>query len=169
MRFCLIDRITACEPGVRLLAIKNVTLSEEYLGDHFPKFPVLPGVFMLEALTQASAWLVRISDDFSHSIVTLKDARSVKFAGFVSPGSTLDVAVEIGKEDGREVHLKCQGWVDGRLAVSGKFVLERRNLAEDDPMMSHLDERVIRELRAIYEILAPGLAKPAAAESVAIA
>ena len=55
MRFLLLDAIQSCEPGVQLTAIKNVAMSEEYLADHFPEFPVLPGVFMLEAATQAAA------------------------------------------------------------------------------------------------------------------
>src|SRR5690349_1993879 len=62
MRFTLIDRIVELEPGARIKAIKALSMAEEYLGDHFPKFPVLPGVLMLEALTQAGAWLVRSSE-----------------------------------------------------------------------------------------------------------
>ena len=65
MRFTLIDQITLLEPDKKIEAVKNVTLSEEYLQDHFPRFPVLPGVLMLEALTQASAWLIRVSEDFA--------------------------------------------------------------------------------------------------------
>ena len=53
MRFTLLDRVVAIEPGKSITAIKTVSLAEEYLADHFPRFPVLPGVFMLEALTQA--------------------------------------------------------------------------------------------------------------------
>ena len=60
MRFWLLDKIRSFEPDVELAAVKNVTLTEEYLGDHFPEFPVLPGVFMLEAATQAGAWLLRL-------------------------------------------------------------------------------------------------------------
>ena len=54
MRFTLLDRIVEVEPGKSITAVKAVSLSEEYLADHFPRFPVLPGVFMLEAMTQAS-------------------------------------------------------------------------------------------------------------------
>ncbi len=53
MRFWLLDRICSFEPDTELTAVKNVSLAEEYLADHFPDFPVLPGVFMLEAATQA--------------------------------------------------------------------------------------------------------------------
>ena len=59
MRFVLIDRILDVQPGQSLVAVKNLSLAEEYLADHFPGFPVMPGVLMLEALTQAGAWLIR--------------------------------------------------------------------------------------------------------------
>ena len=77
----------------QLTAIKNVTLTEEYLADHFPEFPVLPGVFMLEAATQAAAWLLRLSENFAHSIISLKEAKNIKYADFVPPGQTLTVTV----------------------------------------------------------------------------
>src|SRR5262245_6291814 len=89
MRFTLVDLVTELEPGARITTIKTVTLAEEYLDDHFPRFPVLPGVLMLEAMTQACAWLIRVTDDFAHSIVTLKEARNVKYGRFVKPGQTL--------------------------------------------------------------------------------
>ena len=76
-------------------------LTEEYLADHFPEFPVLPGVFMLEAATQAGAWLLRLSEDFAHSIISLKEAKNVKYADFVPPGQTLEVTVSIIKKDDR--------------------------------------------------------------------
>ena len=59
MRFILVDRISELEAGRRIVAHKALSLAEEYLADHFPKFPVLPGVLMLEAMVQASAWLAR--------------------------------------------------------------------------------------------------------------
>ena len=61
MRFELIDQVLEHAPD-RVVAIKNVTLAEEYLADHFPGFPVLPGVLMLEALVQAARHLLTASD-----------------------------------------------------------------------------------------------------------
>src|SRR6185312_11374358 len=59
MRFHLIDRILELEPGKRIRMVKNLTLGEEYLADHFPTFPVMPGVLMLQTLVEGSAWLLR--------------------------------------------------------------------------------------------------------------
>ncbi len=109
MRFSLIDRIVELEPGVRITAVKSLTMTEEYLADHFPNFPVMPGVLMLEAMTQAGAWLVRVSEDFAHSIVVLKQANNVKYGQFVEPGQTLTVTAEILEQTDRETKLKAYG------------------------------------------------------------
>ena len=74
MRFNLIDRIVELQPGRSLWAYKNLTLGEEYLADHFPTFPVMPGVLMLHTLVEAGAWLLRLSDDYRYSVVTLREA-----------------------------------------------------------------------------------------------
>src|ERR1043165_3979656 len=103
MHFTFVDRVLDLQPGVKITTSKCLTLAEEYLGDHFPRFPVMPGVLMLEALTEAGAWLVRATEDFKHTIVTLKEARNVKFAGFVQPGRTLGVTAEIVKFDDADV------------------------------------------------------------------
>ena len=121
MRFSLIDRIVELEPCVRITAVKTLTMTEEYLADHFPHFPVMPGVLMLEALTQAGAWLVRVSEDFAHSIVVLKQANNVKYAQFVEPGQTLSVTAEILKFDEGEVKLKAYGTVSGRIILTARL------------------------------------------------
>jgi 3-hydroxyacyl-[acyl-carrier-protein] dehydratase len=153
MRFCLIDRIGSFEPGVRLRAVKTVALSEEYLSDHFPSFPVLPGVFMLEALTQAGAWLVRLSDDFQHSMVVLQEARNIKYADFVAPGSSLAIEVEVLSAEGPLVKLKGWGEIDGSLAVSGRLTLRRFNLADERPEKAQTDRDVVRRFREMKSIL----------------
>src|SRR5918997_4533284 len=108
MRFCLLDRISSLEPDVELTAVKNVSLAEEYLADHFPEFPVLPGVFMLEAATQSAAWLVRISENYAHSMIVLQEAKSVKFTDFVTPGHQLKMMVEQLKREESLASFKFQ-------------------------------------------------------------
>jgi 3-hydroxyacyl-[acyl-carrier-protein] dehydratase len=147
MRFTLLDRIVELEVGQRITATKSLSLAEEYLADHFPSAPVMPGVLMLEALVQAGAWLVRVSEDFAHSMVTLKQARGVKYANFVDPGQTLLVTAEITGQDERETKLKAQGTVANAAAVSAKLVLERYNLADADPAQQALDQFNIQRLR----------------------
>jgi 3-hydroxyacyl-[acyl-carrier-protein] dehydratase len=161
MRFTLLDRITELQPGAKITATKNLTLAEEYLADHFPGFPVMPGVLMLEALTQAGAWLVRASEDFSHSIVVLKEARNIKYSNFVEPGQTLVLTAEILDQDERHTRIKGQGAVDGAVTVSGKLVLERYNLAEESADRSLNDTVVIHQLRQLFS----DLYRPAATKS----
>ena len=74
MRFSQLDQIIELQPGKRIKAAKTLSADEDYLRDHFPCFAVMPGVLMLEAMFQASAWLVRKSEDFAHSTVILKEA-----------------------------------------------------------------------------------------------
>jgi 3-hydroxyacyl-[acyl-carrier-protein] dehydratase len=158
MRFCLLDRIVSVEPEVQLTAVKNVSLSEEYLADHFPEFPVLPGVFMLEAAKQAACWLLRISENYAHSIVVLQEARSVKFTDFVSPGHQLQIKVEQQKREDDLVSFKFQGEVESRLCVTGRLTLQCSNLADEDPELAYLDEQMIVYQRGLQLRLTRGAA-----------
>ncbi len=156
MRFTLIDRIVELKPGEKITAVKNVSLAEEYLQDHFPKFPVLPGVLMLEAMTQACAWLIRVSEDFAHSMVLLSEARNVKYANFVAPGHMLLVTAELIQQDKRLTQFKVQGTVDGEQVVSARLVLERFNLADNHPDEAATDNHVKHDLRKLLKLLYSG-------------
>ena len=102
---------------------------------------MLPGVFMLEAATQAAAWLLRLSENFAHSIISLKEAKNIKYADFVPPGQTLDVTVSMFKKDDRLATLKVEGQIGDRPTLSGRLVLERYNLADRDPGPTAIDEQ----------------------------
>ena len=153
MRFSLIDRIIELEPGNHITAIKSLTMAEEYLADHFPHFPVMPGVLMLEAMTQAAAWLVRTSEDFAHSIVVLRQASNVKYAQFVEPGQTLTVMAEILKSSETETKVKATGSVAGRIIVNARLTLARYNLADTRPHYEAIDTTTRRELRTQFALL----------------
>jgi 3-hydroxyacyl-[acyl-carrier-protein] dehydratase len=156
MRFSQIDQVLELEPGVRIKAVKRLSPSEHYLKDHFPRFPVMPGVIMLEALFQASAWLVRQSEGFAHAVVLLKEARNIKYSDFVAPGQTLEVIAEILKQDEVLTTLKVQGTVQGNIAVTGRLVLERFNLTERYPLRKDADPYMRNETREkLVELLRP--------------
>lgn len=158
MRFVLIDRVLEVQPGARLTAAKNLSLAEEYLADHFPGFPVMPGVMMLEAMTQAGAWLVRATEDFAHSVIVLHEARNVKYGNFVEPGQTLVVNVELLSLEGRFAKLKAQGSVDGQPNVSARLTLEKYNLAQAHPARAEADAVIVARLREQWAQLCRGLA-----------
>src|ERR671924_1962072 len=97
MRFHMVDRIIDVSPGKQIRMVKNLTLGEEYLADHFPTFPVMPGVLMLQTLVEAGAWLLRITEDFRHSVIVLREAKNVKYGSFVEPGRRLEVTAELAE------------------------------------------------------------------------
>src|ERR1700677_968176 len=97
MRFNLVDRILEVEPGKHIRMVKNLTLAEEYLADHFPTFPVMPGVLMLQTLVEAGSWLLRITEDFRHSVIALREAKNVKYGNFMEPGKSLIVTAELAE------------------------------------------------------------------------
>jgi 3-hydroxyacyl-[acyl-carrier-protein] dehydratase len=147
MRFVLIDRIVELEPNVKITALKSLTMAEEYLADHFPNFPVMPGVLMVEAMVQAGAWLVRASEDFQHSMVILKEASNVKYGQFFEPGKTMTIHAEIIQQGEKETKIKASGTVEGRTIVSARLTLKQYNLAETSPIRQETDQQIIRKLR----------------------
>jgi 3-hydroxyacyl-[acyl-carrier-protein] dehydratase len=131
MHFDLVDAVLEQSPD-RIVTIKQVTMAEEYLQDHFPSFPVLPGVLMIESLVQAARKLL-MGRDPACSRHVLGSVRALKYGGFVRPGDTLRIEVSLSKEENDGVYaFKGQGLVVGpecselseaQTAVSGKFTL----------------------------------------------
>src|SRR6266849_6441345 len=128
MRFNLVDEIRQLEPGRKIQAVKNLTLGEEYLADHFPGFPVMPGVLMLQTLVEAGSWLLRISEDFRHSVIALREAKNVKYGNFMEPGKSLILTVEVAEMGAVEAVFKGKGEMEGTSTVSARFTLTRYNL-----------------------------------------
>ncbi|HJN71472.1 MAG: hypothetical protein HOC93_01510 [Phycisphaerae bacterium] len=125
MKFDLVDMVLEQEAG-RIVTIKQVTLAEEYLADHFPSFPILPGVLMLEAMVQAASKLLAPSGER----LVLGEVKAVKYGAMVRPGDSLRVEVTAGatKEDGT-TPCKGSGTVLRRdssetmTAVAGRFTM----------------------------------------------
>ena len=155
MRFSLIDRITEIEAGKSVTATKNLSMAEEYLQDHFPGFPVMPGVLMLEALVQASAWLMRHSEDFAYSTVLLKTAKAVKFNSFLTPGNTLLVKSTVHKIEDGEYTFKAAGTGNGKSTVSARLTLHQFNLATTNPDMAASDQSRTQAMKDQFEQICP--------------
>ena len=155
MRFHLIDRILELEPGKRIRMVKNLTLGEEYLADHFPTFPVMPGVLMLQTLVEGSAWLLRATEDFRHSVIVLRDARNVKYGNFMQPGNSMVITVEAAEyaPDAPNAVFKGKAEMAGSSTVSAKFTVGRYNLRDRNANLAAVDERIVTELRSHYRIL----------------
>ena len=131
MRFELIDRVIE-KNDKTIRALKNVTSAEEYLQDHFPSFPVLPGVLMLEALVQAGRLLVNGQQDCPAMPLVISDVRNLKYGNMVKPGQTLEVEVTLKGRDNDEFSFTGVGMVDGQVAVKGRFSLIALDRAEEE-------------------------------------
>ncbi|RMF84160.1 MAG: beta-hydroxyacyl-ACP dehydratase [Planctomycetota bacterium] len=153
MKFELVDRIIELEPGRRIVACKALSLAEEYLADHFPAFPVLPGVLMLESMTQASAWLVREALDFAPSLIVLREARNVTYKSFVAPGQLLTVEASCKRLEPHESLFAVSGRVGDREMLKGRLTLRHLCLADRRPDMAEIDERIRERLRARFRLL----------------
>jgi 3-hydroxyacyl-[acyl-carrier-protein] dehydratase len=137
--------------------VKNLTLAEEYLAEHFPTFPVMPGVLMLQTLVEASSWLMRITEDFRHSVIVLREAKNVKYGNFMEPGKSLVVTSELVEkssgEAGEMAVFKGKGEVDGTATVAGRLTLARYNMQDRNPALHEVDARIISHLRSQYAVL----------------
>lgn len=156
IEFTQIDKITEIVSGERISAVKYLVGDENYLQDHFPKFPVMPGVLMLEAMFQAASWLVRYTNDFSYSTVELREAKNIKFQNFVTPGNELVVNAKILKQDGLQYSLKTEGLLSEGVAVSGRLVVETYNRQDRSPSLGTVDALVAMKKRKNFELLCPG-------------
>ena len=156
MRFRLVDQITQLEEGKHIEAVKHLTSAERCLEDHFPRFPIMPGVLMLESMYQAGHWLVRKTEDFAHSMVVLKEARNVKFSGFVQPGQDLVVTAKVKKQDGNRTTLITRGMVDGKNVASARLVLETCQLAEQYPHRASSQDYLMRKVREQFDRVVSG-------------
>src|SRR5262245_7735328 len=153
MRFQLVDRILEIDPGRQIRMVKNLTLAEEYLADHFPTFPVMPGVLMLQTLVEAGAWLLRITDDYRHSVIVLREARNVKYGTFMQPGKSMIVTAELAETQDGLATFKGKGECEGAATVSAKYTLARYNLRDRNPAFAATDERIIQRLRGLQAVL----------------
>jgi 3-hydroxyacyl-[acyl-carrier-protein] dehydratase len=153
MRFVLVDRILELVPGKMIVAEKALTRAEEYLSDHFPDFPVMPGVLMVEAMVQSAAWLVRATNDFSTSMIVLAEARNITQVSFVPPGQILQVeaqAKSIGQDTSDFV---ATGRTGDQQTVKARFKLRQFNLSEQNPDLVEVDRQLKEYYRRQFDLL----------------
>lgn len=153
MKFILIDRITAFESGKELTAVKSVSLAEEYLADHFPIFPVLPGVLLLQGLIESASWLVREHQNFSHSMVLLESVNNVKYKSFAAPGMQIQYTVTASAIEDNVSKFKGVGVCGDEAIVEAKLTLRHFNLATENPKLAHVDGTLIEQMKQRWKLL----------------
>jgi 3-hydroxyacyl-[acyl-carrier-protein] dehydratase len=129
MRWIWIDKFIEFESGQRAVAVKNVTLTEEHLHDHFPGFPVMPESLMIEAMAQTSGILVGQANRFEEKVILAKVKKAV-FFDYVRPGDTI------------KLDAKVETLTPEAASTSGKITCGEKLIAEIDLMFSHIDQNL---------------------------
>ncbi len=129
MRWIWIDKFKEFESGKRAVSIKNVTLAEEHLHDHFPGFPVMPECLMIEAMAQTAGILVGEAKKFQEKVILAKIKKAV-FFDFVEPGDSI------------ELEANMDSIAPEAASTSGKITRAGKLIAEIDLMFSHIDQNL---------------------------
>jgi 3-hydroxyacyl-[acyl-carrier-protein] dehydratase len=136
MRFFLIDKITKWELGTSAQAVKNVTLSEDFFDDHFPRRPVMPGVLMIEGMAQLAGLLLEESLKEKYSVrakALLGVLERTKFREPVRPGDTVTYQVQVFSVNKTGGKVTVQALVEDRVAVTSGMTFAFHYI--DDPML----------------------------------
>lgn len=129
--FLLVDRIIEIEYGTRAVGIKNVSMGEPFFQGHFPDYPVMPGVLIIEALAQVGAVALLGSDEHRGKIALFAGLNDVRFRRQVRPGDTLRLETEIGRMRRSVGRGTGRATVDGDLAAEGELlfaIVDRESL-----------------------------------------
>jgi 3-hydroxyacyl-[acyl-carrier-protein] dehydratase len=115
--FLLIDRVVEMERSKRIVAIKNVTINEPFFNGHFPGYPIMPGVLVVEAMAQAGCILL-LSEipDRARKLVVFTGIDGAKFRRAITPGDQLRIEVDVLSFRPRAGRMEGKAYVDGKLA-----------------------------------------------------
>jgi 3-hydroxyacyl-[acyl-carrier-protein] dehydratase len=121
--FLLIDRVVEMERRKRIVAIKNVTINEPFFAGHFPGFPIMPGVLIVEALAQAGGVLLLTEvEDRSDKLIVFTGIEKARFRRPVVPGDQLRIEVEVLSWKAGASRIAVR--MDGKAYVNGKLVCD---------------------------------------------
>ncbi|MBQ17006.1 MAG: beta-hydroxyacyl-ACP dehydratase [Planctomycetaceae bacterium] len=138
MRWIWIDRFEELQKGSHARAIKNVTLAEDHLHDHFPGFPVMPASLMLEGMAQTGGILLGDLHDFKH-IVILAKVPKVTFHSWACPGDTLTYLARLTDERPEGGAVEVTATVGDRLVAEADIVFV--HLDEKDSQLGAIDQK----------------------------
>ncbi len=128
----LIDRITAYERNKFAIGYKNLTMNEQFFQGHFPGFPLMPGVIMIEALAQLGGTIILGADDFRRRSAVLTGIDKAKFRRPVVPGDRLDMEATMLRMRSGMGWVRAEAKVDGKLACTAELMFSVSTLANFD-------------------------------------
>lgn len=129
--FLMIDRVRECEPGKRIVALKNVSANEPYFQGHFPNRPIMPGVLILEAMAQAAGILVFRTEGTrpdANSVYLYAGIDEARFKKPVSPGDLLELDVTLERNLRGIWKFGCTARVDGAVVAQAKILCSMRRI-----------------------------------------
>lgn len=134
--FLLVDRVLECEPGRFIRALKNVTFNEPFFPGHFPSFPVMPGVMIIEALAQTAAILSEIttSREPDGSLIFFAGIDKARFRRQVRPGDQLILEAEVVRIVRGVGKFTTRALVDGDIAAEGELMAAIRSTGTSAPV-----------------------------------
>lgn len=153
MRWYWVDRFIEFESGKRARSVKNVSLAEEHLHDHFPGFPVMPASLMIEGMAQTGGILLGEHFKFAYNVILAKVPK-VTFHSWACPGDQLIYAAELNdaREEGGSTTVKAT--VGDRLVAEAEIVFA--HLKSDDPQLSRIDQKNFVFRMNLLDILTVG-------------
>ncbi|KMK78290.1 3-hydroxyacyl-ACP dehydratase FabZ [Alkalihalobacillus pseudalcaliphilus] len=119
--FLLLDKVIECEVGHSAVGIKNVTANEEFFNGHFPEYPVMPGVLIVEALAQTCAVAMLQKEENRGKLGLFAKIDNCRFKTPVRPGDQLRLEVEITRMKGPVAKAKGVATVDGQVAAEAEM------------------------------------------------
>ena len=128
--FLLVDRVLEAEPGKRIRMLKNVTINEPFFVGHFPEFPVMPGVLIVEAMAQSAGILsvLTFGPKKDNELYFFASIDNAKFKRQVIPGDALHIEVELVKVVRSIGKYKAQAFVDGVLAAQAELMIAKKEI-----------------------------------------
>ncbi|HET7559191.1 MAG TPA: 3-hydroxyacyl-ACP dehydratase FabZ [Limnochordia bacterium] len=120
--FLLVDRITALEPGVRAVGLKNVTINEPFFNGHYPDRPLMPGVLILESMAQVGGISLLTVRGMEGKLPLFAGIDKVRFRRTVVPGDQLEIEAEVLRARGRLCKVRCFARVAGELAAEAELL-----------------------------------------------